>query len=104
MVQFEYPDAPKGAKDWWLVSENGEIDLCLNDHGYEVDILIRCSLKVMTKVWICEQLFNEAVNSQDIEVMGNPKLTSKLENWLRTSPLSRLGTIDSLPQLVWELS
>ena len=104
VVQFEYPDAPQGARDWWLVSENGEIDLCLNDHGYEVDILIRCSLKVMTKVWICEQLFNEAVNARDIEVMGNPKLTSNLENWLRTSPLSRLGTIDSLPQLVWELS
>ena len=28
VVQFEYFDAPQGARDWWLVSENGEIDLC----------------------------------------------------------------------------
>lgn len=29
VVQFEYPDAQKGGRVWWLVSENGEIDLCL---------------------------------------------------------------------------
>ena len=28
VVQFEYPDAPAGARDWWLLSEGGEIDRC----------------------------------------------------------------------------
>lgn len=101
VVQFEYPDAPMGARDWWLVSENGEIDLCLNDHGYEVDILIRCSLKAMTRVWICEQRFDAAVRSGEIQVMGDSALTAKLEKWLCASPLSRLGTAGELPRLVW---
>ncbi len=26
VVQFGYPDAPKGLRDWWMVSEEGEID------------------------------------------------------------------------------
>lgn len=101
VVQFEYPDAPMGAKDWWLVSENGEIDLCLNDHGYDVDILIKCSLKTMTEIWICEQSFNDAVKSGDIKIMGDPKLAKKLQAWLCASPLSRLGTLDTLPKLDW---
>ena len=101
VVQFEYPDAPKGAKDWWLVSENGEIDLCLHDRGIDVDIVIRSSLKAMTKVWICEQSFNEAKKSGEITVLGAPALANKLQEWLRSSPLSKLGTLDALPTLDW---
>ena len=104
VVQFEYPDAPPGAKTWWLVSENGEIDLCLNDHGYDIDILIKCSLKVMTEIWICEQSFNDATKAGDINIMGDPKLVNKLQDWLRSSPLSKLGTLDTLPKLDWGFS
>ena len=101
VVQFEYPDAPMGARDWWLVSENGEIDLCLNDHGYEVDILISCSLKTMTQIWICERGFDDAVAMADIRVMGEPGLIRQLQGWLRSSPLSRLGAVNKLPVLDW---
>lgn len=103
VVQFEYSDAPKGARDWWLVSENGEIDLCSNDHGYDVDIVIQCSLKTMTAVWVCQQQFRDAVNSGDIKVMGDSKLTDNLQSWLCSSPLSKLGSVNALPELVWGL-
>jgi DNA-binding HxlR family transcriptional regulator len=104
VVQFEYFDAPPGARDWWLVSENGEIDLCLNDNGYDVDIVIKSSLKTMTEVWICERRFHDAVKNGDIKVMGDPILTNKLQDWLRSSPLSKLGTLDELPKLDWKYS
>ncbi|MGC2458579.1 MAG: helix-turn-helix domain-containing protein [Gallionellaceae bacterium] len=103
VVQFEYPDAPKGKRDWWLVSENGEVDLCLTNPGYEVDIVIKCSLKTMTAVWICQQHFRDAVKKGDIKVLGDSKLTSKLQDWLRSSQLAKLGTIDKLPELVWNI-
>lgn len=101
VVQFEYPDAPEGARDWWLVSENNEIDLCLNDNGYDVDVLIKCSLKTMTSVWTCQQKFRDAVNEGEIKIMGDPKLTKNLQEWLRSSLLSRLGTLEELPRLDW---
>lgn len=101
VVQFEYPDAPKGGQLWWLVADNGEIDLCMNDHGYEIDIIIKSSLRAMTRVWVCEQTFNDAVSQGEIKVMGDPALTGKLESWLRASALSRLGALDELPELHW---
>lgn len=104
VVQFEYADAPNGSKDWWLISENGEIDLCLTDNGYDVDVVIQCSLKAMTEVWICQRCFNDAVKQGDIKVLGDPKLTGKLQDWLRSSPLSKLGTLDQLPKLDWSAS
>jgi len=101
VVQFEYPDAPKGSQNWWLVSEDGEVDLCLTDNNYEVDLLVKCSLKTMTAVWICELPFNAAVKSKDIEVLGDKLLSKKLQDWLRTSPLSNLGTQEVWPTLEW---
>jgi DNA-binding HxlR family transcriptional regulator len=101
VVQFEYPDAPAGARDWWLVSENGEIDLCLNDPGHEVDVMITASLKAMTAVWICSRKFNDAVKAGDIRVMGAPRLTARLQDWLRSSALSRLGSQGKIPELNW---
>jgi DNA-binding HxlR family transcriptional regulator len=102
VIQFDYPDAAEGARQWWLVAEAGEIDLCLVDHGYDVDISVRCSLQAMTRVWICQQPFNDAVAKGDIKVMGNPKLTSKLQQWLRASGLSSLGAAGLAPKLEWE--
>jgi hypothetical protein len=104
VVQFEYPDAPKGKRDWWLVSENDEIDLCLKNPGYDVDIMIKCSLKTMSSIWVCQQHFRDAVKKGDIKVLGDTKLTSKLQDWLRSSPLARLGSVDQLPKLVWNAS
>ena len=103
VVQFEYPDAPKGKRDWWLVSENSEIDLCLKNPGYDVDIMIKCSLKTMSAIWVCQRYFYDAVKKGDVKVMGDSKLTSKLQDWLRSSPLARLGSIEKMPELVWNV-
>lgn len=104
VVQFEYPDAPRGAGNWWLISANGEVDLCLKDPGYDVDILIKCSLKVMTEIWICETSFNESAAKGDVLIMGHPELTGKLQGWLRSSPLSKLGSSDVSPSLEWRFT
>jgi DNA-binding HxlR family transcriptional regulator len=103
VVQFEYADAPPGKQDWWLVSENGEIDLCLSDNGYDVNIVIKCSLKTMTKIWTCQLRFDDAVKKGDIKVLGDAKLVGKLQEWLRSSPLSRLGSLGKLPELNWSV-
>ena len=101
VVQFEYFGTPKEARDWWLVAEKGEIDLCLTDPGFDVDIMIKCSLKAMTEVWICQKRFRDAVKNGDIKVMGDQNLINKLQDWLRSSSLSKLGALEKLPELVW---
>lgn len=101
VVQFEYADAPIGSRDWWLVSELGEIDLCLNDPGFEVDVMICSSLKAMTKVWICGESLKEAQRKNEIKVMGDSKLTVKLQSWLCASGLAQLGSLGAPPKLDW---
>lgn len=103
VVQFIYSDAPKGQRQWWLISENNEVDLCLDDPGYEIDLLIESPLAAMTAVWTCQMKLNDAVTSGKIKVSGDHKLKNKLQDWLQSSLLSRLGTVEELPKVDWDL-
>lgn len=103
VVQFIYPDAAKGQRAWWLISENKEVDLCLDDPGHEVDVLIESSLAAMTAVWTCQMKLNDAVISGAVKVNGDQALKNKLQDWLRSSLLSRLGTIEKLPEVTWDI-
>ncbi len=102
VVQFEFPDASEGATDWWLVSEDGEVELCLTDPGGEVDIVIKSALAAMTAVWTCQATFQEAVRKGEITVFGDPRLAKKLQDWLQSSALSRLGSLGDMPDLLWK--
>jgi len=102
IIQFHYPDAPKGGRDWWLISQNNDIELCLSDPGHEVDIVVESPLATMTAVWICEITFNDAVRKGEIKVMGDPKLNAKLQDWLCGSPLAQLGSIKEPGKLIWD--
>lgn len=101
VVQFEYADASKGATDWWLVSEDGDVDLCLTEPGGDVDIVIKSPLASMTAVWTCQATFKDAVRQGEIKVFGDEKLVEKLQDWLQSSALSRLGSLGDLPDLKW---
>jgi len=102
VVQFKYADASEGATDWWLVSEDGDVDLCLTEPGGEVDIVIKSALAAMTAVWTCQKTFKESVRQGAIKVYGDPKLVKKLQDWLQSSALSRLGSLGDLPELTWQ--
>jgi len=104
VVQFEYPDAPKGANLWWLISDKGNVDLCLNDPGFDIDLIINCSLAVMTSVWTCQTDFDQMVKTKQIKILGDDKLAKSLSSWLCSSLLSKLGTLDEMPQLNWQIS
>jgi len=83
------------------VSEQGEIELCLNDPGIEVDVVIKSALRTMTAVWTCKIEFDDAVRQGEIEVFGDSALTKNLSEWLQSSALSQLGSLENPPNLDW---
>lgn len=92
VLQIHFPDAREGQRDWWLVSEQGETDLCMEDPGYELDLLVQCSVRVLTDIWLCRRSFGAAEKAGEMQVSGaRNDLRKKLPAWLQGSPLARLG-------------
>jgi hypothetical protein len=85
VVAFEFADAPRNKRHWWLVSEGAEADLCLTDPGYEVDLFVVTDVRTMTAVWTGDLSLESAIASDALEVHGPTELRRRLNAWLGLS-------------------
>lgn len=84
-IQFLYPELSASQKSWWLVVENGVVDLCNFDPGYELDLLVRSSLKSMTAIWMGLSTVMQEADAHQLDVQGDPDLARTIQKWLGLS-------------------
>ena len=57
-MRFEFRAVPsaryKGMRTWWLVLDRREVDLCLKDPGFDVDVIVTADAATMARVWMGE--------------------------------------------------
>jgi DNA-binding HxlR family transcriptional regulator len=87
-IQFQYPELPNSRKNWWLVIHSGQVDLCGFDPGYEIDLLVRSPLKVMTAIWMGVAGIRHEVEAGNVELDGDPSIVGAMEKWMGLSPFA----------------
>jgi DNA-binding HxlR family transcriptional regulator len=93
VLKFEFAGTTSGKRAWWLIVEDGEVELCLLDPGFEVDLIVRTHLRTMTAVWLGDRDCNEAVRSEAIRLEGPTKLTRAFPSLFRFSALARVDRV-----------
>ncbi len=88
-IQFVYPELPESYRDYWLVIEDGTVDVCWVDPGYQIDLWVSSALKVMTAVWMGYASLMSEITAGRIEVDGDPKLARSMPVWLGLSAFAR---------------
>lgn len=84
-IQFLYPELVEGDRQWWLVVEEGEVDLCKIDPGFEVDLLITGSLRSMTSVWMGITSLGEERTAGRLMIDGDKAIARTIDRWLGLS-------------------
>ncbi len=84
-IQFQYPELPQGQRNWWLVIDQGNVDLCGFDPGIEVDLLVRGSLRTMTSVWMGMSTVAQEISKRQLHLDGDPTIASAMQQWLGLS-------------------
>ncbi len=51
VLEFEFSGTHPKCRRFWLVVENGLVDMCLKNPGYEVDLTIRSHLQRFIEAW-----------------------------------------------------
>jgi DNA-binding HxlR family transcriptional regulator len=87
-IQFQYPELPESRRNWWLVIDQGKVDLCGFDPGHEVNLLVRASLRSMTTVWMGISTVRREVDAGTLELLGEPAIASAMQQWLGLSPFA----------------
>jgi DNA-binding HxlR family transcriptional regulator len=85
VVEIEFFDCKT---HYWLVIESDDVSVCLTDPGFDVDLLLRSSLRTMYLVWLGKREFGSALRAGEVELTGEPGLAREFQTWLRFSPVS----------------
>lgn len=87
-IQFQYPELPRNQQNWWLVVDGGIVDLCGSDPGFEVDLLVRSSLRSMTAIWMGLSRVRGEIDTGNVELVGDPRIAGAMQQWLGLSPFA----------------
>jgi DNA-binding HxlR family transcriptional regulator len=85
VVHFHFRDARPGEQLWWLVLEGGTADLCLQDPGRDLTLVVDSTVRALTEIWVGDRTPAEALQSRELRVDGPPREATQLWAWLGTS-------------------
>jgi len=85
VVQFEYHDAPIAYRQFWLVMDKNDVDLCFVDPGFEPDLYVRSDVRTMVGIWMGDLSYGSALQSHALTLDGPKELRNSLPGWLRLS-------------------
>ena len=91
VLRFEYVDYPSKMRLWWLVIDDGDVDICLKDPGHEVDLFVQSRLKTMTQIWVGDISVSKARREKLLHLSGNTTLKNSMPSWIGRSLLADIA-------------
>jgi hypothetical protein len=88
VVRIDFRAVPshyKGMRTWWLILQRPEVDLCLRDPGFDVDVVVSAEAVAMARIWMGQVEFAQAVRSGAVRLEGPRPLVHALPGWLLLS-------------------
>lgn len=84
VVQFDHT-APM-RRSYWLVVEDHDASVCLQDPGYDVDAVVTCTTPALGRVFSGGESWASAVRRGAIDVAGPRRIANALPGWFLWSP------------------
>ncbi len=88
VVRFDFRGAPatmRCPRTWWLVLDRREIDLCLKDPGFPVDLVVSADLRTLIRIWMGDVPLADQVRAGLIQLDGPRALVRAFPAWLQLS-------------------
>jgi DNA-binding HxlR family transcriptional regulator len=85
VIHFRFTDAPRGERQWWLVVENRTADLCRDDPGHELDVIVESTVRALTDVWTGESEPEAEIRAGRLKVQGAGRNGVALWKWIGRS-------------------
>jgi DNA-binding HxlR family transcriptional regulator len=92
-IRFDFTDVPAAKRRWWLVNDDGTVDLCPTDPGFEVSLYVTSDLRSMTRVWMGDLGLGDAISSGRVRLDGRRELCKRFARWLRLSSFAGVGAV-----------
>lgn len=88
VIEFELTGSPTGLDRFWLLNEDGRVDMCLKNPGFDTDLLVQAPLQRFVEAWRGFRSLESEMRAGHIRVSGPPSLVHQLPGWLQLSALA----------------
>ena len=88
VVEFEFSGTPTEFRRFWLVNNDGNVDMCLKDPGYESSVFVKADIRCFVEAWRGFRDLRQEIRKGAIKLSGPRRLTSAFPDWLLLSALA----------------
>lgn len=88
VLEFEFSGTYAACRRFWLVVDDGRVDMCLKHPGHEVDLLIRADIRRFVEAWRGFRNLRAEIAGGQIVVEGPADYRRALPDWLLLSGLA----------------
>ncbi len=75
---------------WWVIAEGGEVDLCTDDPGKEVDLYLHSRIADIAEIWMGDVDVRDAISQDALKATGSQHLLLTIASWF---PQSRYSNV-----------
>ncbi|HEY1745426.1 MAG TPA: helix-turn-helix domain-containing protein [Xanthobacteraceae bacterium] len=91
VVEFRLSGVPISRRRYWLVFERGLVDLCYRSPGFEIDLSVETSLRMLTQIWLGHVSIDQAVRDDRLRLDGSTKDLRAFRSWFTLNMFARAG-------------
>jgi DNA-binding HxlR family transcriptional regulator len=85
VIRFDFGDARARERRWWLVVEGSEVDLCRDDPGHELTLIVDSTVRALTEIWTGDSDPAHEIAAGRLRVIGPEREARALWRWLGRS-------------------
>lgn len=82
VLEFEFTGAPADCRRFWIINDDGDLDMCLSHPGFEIDVSLRSDLRVFVESWRGIRDLRSEIRAGRIKLKGPAKLKRQFPGWL----------------------
>lgn len=90
VLQFEFTGAPDDCKRFWIVHTDGQVDMCIEHPGFDVDLRIKSDLRRFVEAWRGIRSLRAELAAGRIRLDGPRGLMRSFPDWLLLSALAHV--------------
>lgn len=82
VLEFAFTGAPADCRRFWLIKEDGAVDMCLKHPGFDTDLLIQSDLRLFVETWRGFRDLRAEIRAGHIRLEGPATLKKNFPEWL----------------------
>lgn len=86
VVAFDFPDERPGNRFFWLLVDEGQVDVCHSDPGGDAEVTVVASSRPFVSWHIGRRSWSDLLRTGDLTLSGDRRLARSLPRWHADAP------------------